>query len=60
MQLMTDFTLAGKDIWEGGKIYDPESGKTYKCKLTLIDPNRLEVRGFIGFSLLGRTEVWTK
>ncbi len=60
MQLMTGFTLAGKELWEGGKIYDPESGKTYKCKMTLVNPDRLEVRGYVGFSMLGRTEVWTR
>lgn len=46
--------------WSGGTIYDPESGKTYKCKITLRNDGKLEVRGFIGFSLLGRTEIWTK
>ncbi len=60
MQFMGSFVLAGKNLWEGGNIYDPESGKTYKCKLTLTSANRLEVRGYVGFSLLGRTEVWTR
>lgn len=43
----------------GGTIYDPKNGKTYSCKMNLIDPTNLEVRGFIGISLLGRTEHWT-
>jgi uncharacterized protein (DUF2147 family) len=61
MQFMHDFIYnAGKNIWADGRIYDPESGKTYKCKLTLTSTNRLEVRGYIGISLLGRTEVWTR
>lgn len=60
LQFMRGFEFAGKNLWSGGKIYDPESGKTYKCKLTLINPDRLEVRGYIGFSMLGRTEVWTR
>lgn len=46
--------------WNGGRIYDPQNGKDYKCYLKLKDPKTLNVRGYIGFSLLGRTEVWTK
>jgi len=48
------------DEWGDGDIYDPESGKTYSCFLTLKDKNTLKVRGYIGISLFGRTEVWTK
>jgi uncharacterized protein (DUF2147 family) len=44
-------------VWDGGEILDPEEGKTYRCKLTL-DGDSLEVRGYIGISLLGRTQVW--
>jgi uncharacterized protein (DUF2147 family) len=41
----------------GGKILDPENGKTYKCSLTLEEGGqKLKVRGLIGFSLLGRTQ----
>lgn len=46
------------DHWAGGKILDPKKGKTYKCKLTLAEDGSLEVRGFIGFSLIGRTQTW--
>ncbi len=60
LQFMNDFVFAGNARWADGKIYDPESGKTYKCKLTLAAHNRLEVRGFVGISLLGRTEIWTR
>lgn len=49
---------AKKDKWAGGKILDPENGKEYKCKMELVSANKLEVRGFIGFSLLGRTQTW--
>ena len=48
------------DVWDGGEILDPENGKTYRCKLRLGDDGNLEVRGFIGFSLLGRTQVWER
>jgi uncharacterized protein (DUF2147 family) len=60
LELMHGFVYSGGNIWEDGRIYDPNDGKTYKCKLTLSAPNRLDVRGFIGFSLLGRTTVWTR
>lgn len=50
-----------EDIWSGGRILDPKNGKTYKCKIKVIDGGKkLEVRGFIGFSLLGRTQVWER
>ena len=49
----------GKDVWEEGSILDPDSGTIYKLKLTPIDGGKkLEVRGFIGFALLGRTQTW--
>ena len=44
--------------YKDGTIYDPKSGKTYSCKMT-IDGNKLKIRGYIGISLFGRTEVWT-
>lgn len=49
-----------KDRWLGGTIYDPESGKTYKCNISLKRDGTLKVRGFIGVSILGRTSIWTK
>jgi uncharacterized protein (DUF2147 family) len=60
LNLLSDFRFDGDDEWEDGKIYDPESGKTYRCYLTLKDRNTLKLRGYIGVSLLGRTEVWTR
>jgi uncharacterized protein (DUF2147 family) len=46
------------DEWNDGKILDPKTGKEYKCYITLEEPNKLKVRGYIGFSLLGRTQYW--
>lgn len=60
LTIMQGFTSAGDGKWKDGKIYDPNSGKTYKCKLTLVDENTLKLRGYIGISLLGRTETWTR
>ena len=51
----------GKDVWEDGNIVDPDNGTVYKLKLTPIDGGKkLEVRGFIGFALLGRTQTWVR
>ncbi len=51
----------GKDVWEGGKILDPENGKEYSLRLTPTDGGRkLEVRGYIGAPILGRTQVWNR
>ena len=48
-------------VWEGGTIIDPDDGTVYKLKLTPIDDGRkLQVRGFVGFSLLGRTQTWVR
>ena len=46
--------------WEDGTILDPKSGKVYDCYLTLEDENNLNVRGFLGFSILGRTQKWIR
>lgn len=48
------------DEWTGGRIYDPQNGKDYKCIIKLKDPQTLSLRGYIGVSLFGRTEVWTR
>ena len=46
---------------KSGDIYDPESGKTYSSFfIHLKDKNTLKVRGYVGISLLGRTEIWTR
>lgn len=46
--------------WPGGTIYDPGTGKTYACPLRLRSAILLEVRGYVGVSLFGRTEAWTR
>lgn len=49
------------DAWDDGQILDPENGKTYKCKMHLEDGgNKLVVRGYIGVSLLGRSQTWIR
>ncbi len=49
------------DEWDGGTILDPKTGETYKCSIELVEGGmKLKVRGYIGFSLFGRTQVWLR
>lgn len=49
------------DEYTGGKILDPDSGSEYGCKMRVVDGGRkLEVRGYFGISLLGRTQTWIR
>ncbi|WP_424858863.1 DUF2147 domain-containing protein [Tepidimonas sp. HKU77] len=51
--------VEGKDVWEGGTILDPESGKTYNVRLTPVEGGaKLEVRGSVLF--IGRTQTWVR
>jgi uncharacterized protein (DUF2147 family) len=60
MRIMWDMKKSGNE-YTGGRLMDPENGKTYRGKVRLIDGGKkLDVRGFIGFSLLGRTQTWVR
>ena len=49
------------DTWDDGKILDPKNGKVYSAKMTPINGGaKLEVRGYMGFSLLGRSQTWIR
>ncbi|MGC9450259.1 MAG: DUF2147 domain-containing protein [Oceanipulchritudo sp.] len=58
MVILWGLKETGDGDWKGGQIIDPKNGKVYKAKLHLREDGRLEVRGFVGFSLLGRTQTW--
>lgn len=64
-------TLLGQDIikglrydgqghWQGGTIYNPDDGNTYSVRLTIIDPNTLDLHGYLGVPLFGMTQRWTR
>jgi uncharacterized protein (DUF2147 family) len=59
MVIIKDLELED-DTWEDGTILDPKSGKVYDCYIGFQDSNTLKVRGFLGFSLLGRTQIWKR
>ena len=59
MNILTGLKKDG-DEWSGGKILDPKNGKEYKCYIQLLDENTLKIRGYIGFSIFGRTAIWKR
>lgn len=59
LKLLRDFVFDDGE-WEDGSIYDPESGSDYSCVITLLNSKSIKVRGYIGFSLIGRTQIWTR
>ena len=60
LELFRGFSYDGDGRWTGGTIYDPNSGKTYRCIITWLDKDTLKVRGYIGVPMLGRTETWSR
>jgi uncharacterized protein (DUF2147 family) len=59
LELLKDFVYDGDNVYNDGTVYDPKNGKTYSCKMTL-DGNNLKIRGYIGISLFGRSEIWAR
>jgi uncharacterized protein (DUF2147 family) len=60
LEILQNFVSSDINLWDKGTIYDPKSGKTYSCKMTMPTKEILNIRGYIGISLLGRTESWKK
>ena len=60
LEILKNFSYDGEGIWVDGSIYDPKTGKTYSCKMSMESSEKLDIRGFVGFSILGKTETWTK
>lgn len=59
MRLLNDFKFKN-GTWEDGTIYDPKNGKTYSSTIKKKNEDTLEVRGYVGISLIGRTVEWTR
>jgi uncharacterized protein (DUF2147 family) len=57
---LSGFTQKNQTRWENGTVYDPKSGNTYSGSMELDGPEKINMRGFIGISLIGRTDVWTR
>jgi uncharacterized protein (DUF2147 family) len=60
LPMLNNFVPDGENAWTGGTIYDPERGETYQSNMHIKPDGTLVVRGYVGISLLGRSETWTK
>lgn len=58
--VMKQFVTKDQKVYEEGTVYDPKSGKTYSGKITQTHKDKLEMRGFVGISLFGRSSFWTR
>ena len=58
MVILSGFSYSAGE-WTGGEIYDPKSGKTYKSKMRIKDSS-LEIRGYVGSPMFGKTTIWTR
>lgn len=59
LPVLYGFVKDGDKKYTDGKIYDPNNGKTYSCNIT-FKGDKLDIRGYIGISLFGRTTTWTR
>lgn len=59
LNILTGLEKDGEE-WSGGTILDPRNGKVYKCYITLVKPNKLKIRGYIGLSIFGKTAYWKR
>jgi len=60
LEVLHGLQSRGDGTWSDGRIYDPSTGTTYTCQLTLDGENRLRLRGYVGVPLFGRTTTWTR
>ena len=60
LEALSDFNYKGEGVWDGGTVYDPRSGKKYNCKLSMDGSGKLEIRAFMGISLIGKTQTWAR
>ncbi len=59
-RMLKDFIYKGEDEWAEGTIYDPLTGSTYSSVIKMKDDNTLDIRGYIGVSTFGKTDVWKR
>ena len=58
--IMKDLKYKKKGEWSDGEIYDARSGKTYSLEVYMKNVNKLDLRGYIGYTLFGKTTTWTR
>ena len=59
MRLLQDFVPDGENRWSG-HLYDRENGKTYRCRMTLLSSDELEIHPYVGLPIFGSTQVWRR
>ncbi len=59
LEILEGLSKSG-NAFSGGKILDPKNGKTYKCNIEFVNNNEIKVRGYIGISLIGRSQTWKR
>ncbi|MBW8308574.1 MAG: DUF2147 domain-containing protein [Candidatus Paracaedibacteraceae bacterium] len=60
LEIMKGFKPAGENSWEDGTVRDPKEGKTYSGSMEMPNNNQLDLRGYVGIKLLGRTSEWRR
>ncbi len=60
LQLFGDFTQSGHGAWSDGWVYNPRDGATYSASIEAADVDVLQVRGYVGIKLLGKSQTWTR
>jgi uncharacterized protein (DUF2147 family) len=58
--ILRDLHYDGDGKWSGGAIYEPDTGRTYRCLVELAAPDTIKVHGYIGIALLGKSQLWTR
>lgn len=59
MIILSGLSKSGNE-WTGGNILDPKNGKEYSCTISMEGADKLKVRGYVGFSMIGRTQYWVR
>lgn len=58
--ILRDLEFEGEGVYDDGNIYDPKKGKEYSATITMVNKDKLDLRGYVGISLIGRTSAWTR
>lgn len=59
-QMIGGLKPRGAGRWSGGWVLDPRNGDRYSAKLTLLSPQKIKLRGYLGLPLLGASQIWTR
>lgn len=60
LRLIRDLTVSGENRWDDGSIYNPRTGERFSVEIEKLSAAEIKMRGFLGISLLGKSEVWTR